>query len=155
MPIPATVVVDRDGVPDFAALDSVRARNLGRERSCALCGQKMRGVFAFIGGENTIANSMFIDGPMHHDCAMYAFVVCPYVSGSHREYREEPKKHEDWVTSEIESVIVSVKAARMGILIATDYAETPQGFWFVKNYQRERVIWEEELREGVESQEAV
>lgn len=141
MPIPATVVIGADGVPDFATLHVERAQNLARAECCALCGQKMRGPYAFVGGANTIALGVYVDGPMHEDCAAYSFTICPHVSGTHREYRTEAKQHEGMKTI----TSMAAVAKRMGMVLAHAYSEIA-GRWTVEKEAIIKVVWEEDLR---------
>lgn len=87
MPVPITVTWV-NGHPDFTAIDWPAAHRLAAQRDCALCGDKMLGSrFAFIGGPAATEARVFVDGPMHEDCARYAIVVCPFVAGRKDEYR--------------------------------------------------------------------
>lgn len=115
LPVPANVIIDK-GIPDFAVIDHIKARELAHQRRCALCGEKIRGLVAFVGGEKSMASGFFTDGPMHKECARFAFTACPFVSGDHRHYRD-PKKHAGtWIkTSNV------TLATDMGILLAMDF----------------------------------
>ncbi len=87
MPVPMNVVWDRNGTPDFASLNHELSVALGKARQCGMCGKRMRGEAAFIGGPHSLEAGLFRDGPMHPECARYAMQVCPFVSGTHRQYR--------------------------------------------------------------------
>lgn len=89
-PIPANTMIV-DGVPDFAAIDARIAIRLSHDGRCSLCGQRIRGEIAFIASERVMGGSprVFRDGPMHEECARYAFVSCPFVSGEHTKYRPD------------------------------------------------------------------
>ena len=114
MPIPANVRIRPDGTPDFADIDVAESIRLGEARLCALCGERMGWIVAFVGGEMAIANGGFNDGPMHRSCARYAFSACPHVSGSHRHYRGGDDNPEGALSSAV--------ARRMGILLTDEYA---------------------------------
>lgn len=112
MPVPVTVKIRPDGVPDFTAIDWKLARRLAYSRCCGLCGGAIRGPVAFIGGPVSIANRRFADGPMHAECAEYAAEVCPFVSGDHRRYRDG---------------LPEGRPERMGILYAQDFVVQRDG----------------------------
>lgn len=89
MPIPVTVRVRKDGVPDFTDINWQKSQRLGLARACALCGRAMskKEKVAFIGGTISVKNKLFQDGPMHQSCATYALQECPYLIGKKKSYR--------------------------------------------------------------------
>ncbi len=78
-PIPHTVKWI-DGKPDFRVIDPEKWHKAVRLRCCSLCGQSLGARMAFVGGEKSIANRLFVDPPMHRDCAIYALQVCPFLA---------------------------------------------------------------------------
>lgn len=121
MAVPANVMIDARGVPDFATIDEVMAARLIGIQHCALCAKRMRSPFAFIGGPQSIERSLFRDGPMHEECARYAMSVCPFVTGAHRQYRRlgvGVDRHPDW---QIVAHPVAPEPDRMGLVFARVY----------------------------------
>jgi hypothetical protein len=124
--VPANVMWDNDGVPDFATINEELSRLLMEARQCALCGKRMRREFAFLGGPQSIGHRHFRDGPMHEDCARYAMAVCPFVSGQRRAYRSLEVKRE-FEGHEHALIPTAPPPPLMGLLIAGDYEVLPGG----------------------------
>ena len=74
-----TVFVGDDGLPDFKVVHEANRLKCMREKLCAICGQPLENPMVFIGGERSIKSSVFLDGPMHEECALYSTKVCPYL----------------------------------------------------------------------------
>jgi len=79
-PIPHTVTFDENGTPDFRVIDPAKWAHAARFRCCGLCGEMLGGWLAFVGGDTSMRTRMFIDLPMHRDCAQYALAVCPFLA---------------------------------------------------------------------------
>lgn len=81
-PIPWIVLIDQAKRPHFTINDGARTIACGRKKLCGLCGEKLRGDIAFVGGSRCFLSIMgaFSDPPMHHACAAYAIAVCPYLA---------------------------------------------------------------------------
>lgn len=80
LPVPASVAYDADGKPDFRVIDLEMWPRLVLEQRCGICGRKMHGRFAFVGGPKSLESRYFSDAPMHHECASYALRVCPFLA---------------------------------------------------------------------------
>lgn len=87
-PVPAFVLVKEDGTVDFKVLDPARWADCVKRRRCAICGQKMRGLFAFVGGPLCAENHTYTDAPMHKECAEYAMRVCPFLAAPKYGYNK-------------------------------------------------------------------
>jgi hypothetical protein len=90
MAVPWVVMYKTDGTPDFATLDVERKVQAIAGRWCGLCGQvisKSEDVY-FSGGEGAAETGLYVDPGMHRTCAEYANEVCPFINGTHRQYRE-------------------------------------------------------------------
>ncbi len=79
-PIPAWALTDAHGRPDFNVLDMARWVRLAQFRFCGICGEALGRHLAFVGGPKSVANRVFKDLPMHHDCAAYALRACPFLA---------------------------------------------------------------------------
>jgi hypothetical protein len=80
LPIPAVQAINSDGTPDFTAVDAAAAWRLGEERRCGLCGEPIGYWVAFVGGPRAVQHRMFLDPPMHPDCAHAAMRLCPHMA---------------------------------------------------------------------------
>ena len=116
MPIPATVFVAENGVPDFRVTDHRKWHKIVMNRLCGICGEPLGKVVAFIGGEKSMESRFFFDMAMHEQCAEFSARVCPFIAlGKSYSMRDMPKG-----ATEIAS-IPDVKADRMGIMRCLDY----------------------------------
>ena len=70
-----------DGKPDFRVVDPEKSLKCIQEKLCAICGVKLGEFCYFIGGPLSKQNRLFVDPPMHEQCAVFASTVCPFVSG--------------------------------------------------------------------------
>lgn len=81
-PIPFIVLIDANKRPHFTINNGDRVMIAGRKKLCGLCGEKLRGDIALVGGPICFLSPMgaFSDPPMHAECARYAIRVCPYLA---------------------------------------------------------------------------
>jgi hypothetical protein len=119
LPVPFTVFW-KDGAPDFRIIDEQRKRQCLENRLCGICGQRINGPLAFIGGESSITHRLFIDPPMHSACARWAAQVCPYLSNGDARHRTElsPKLAGDVTSASLVSV---VRPKKMGLYLTDSY----------------------------------
>lgn len=81
-PIPYFARIRMDGTPDFKVTDESKRQLCAIERRCWVCGELLLHVpVAFIGGPHSIKYRLFVDGPMHKECAMDALDICPFMLG--------------------------------------------------------------------------
>lgn len=81
--LPVPVVVEWEGdVPRFAVNDSAQTLRVVRDGRCGLCGQLLKGNTWFVAGPVAAltGHGVYLDPPMHKDCAVYALKVCPYLA---------------------------------------------------------------------------
>jgi hypothetical protein len=81
-PITFVTLVDKDGVPDFRTVDQERLAKCIRNRLCGMCGERLGKHIHFVGGPLCVENGLFIDPPMHRECAVYALKTCPHLASS-------------------------------------------------------------------------
>ena len=83
-----TVWVGDNGVPDFRVVHEANRRRCMEEEWCSLCGQPLEKPLVFIGGPLCVEKRLFVDGPMHEDCALYAARTCPFLADP--AYQDRP-----------------------------------------------------------------
>ncbi len=86
-------VGEADGIPDFKVVHEENRRKCLKENLCHLCGQGLTRLMVLIGGPKSVENRMFMDGPMHEECAKYAAQVCPYLAMTEHGHSKAPPKH--------------------------------------------------------------
>ena len=81
-PIPANVLVDKNGKPHFTINDDEKRQVHLRKKRCPICdGALLRGRWS-VGGPASafMADGAYFDPPMHYECYRYAMQVCPYLA---------------------------------------------------------------------------
>lgn len=74
-----------NGKHDFRVLgDNVLHCAQGHRRG--ICGQRITGLFSFVGGFNCAEQHLYTDPWMHYECARYAVQVCPFLAAPKFEY---------------------------------------------------------------------
>ena len=81
----------------------------------------MGGYLAFVGGPLCEANRVFLDLPMHRDCAAYALQVCPYLALPKATHVDEPTGV-DGYAMHVSPDVATDKPARFWMGIAKGYA---------------------------------
>lgn len=117
--IPFSVLIKRNGKPDFKVTDHAQWQRCITEKLCGVCGQPMVGTMFFIGGENSLASGMFFDPAMHEECARYSFAVCPFLIGN-RDYAPTPTVAPEGVAA-LTVYPWNDRPKRMGFLICQDF----------------------------------
>jgi len=79
-PITFVTLMDSDGRPDFTVIDGQKIVRCIQDHLCGLCGTTLFQPIAFIGGPLAAEQNLFLDPPMHPDCAEYAMKVCPHIA---------------------------------------------------------------------------
>jgi hypothetical protein len=83
MPVPFVVLKDKEGKHHFKINDTVKTMQCMAAGLCAICGQRMSVNDRWmVGGiaSGFDKQGMYIDHPVHHECAEYALKVCPYLA---------------------------------------------------------------------------
>ena len=80
-PVPWIVQRDLTSRPFFVMNDHAKVAACGRRKLCGICGQKLERDVWLIGGPGAAFHEQgaYLDPPMHHACATYALLVCPYL----------------------------------------------------------------------------
>lgn len=93
-PIPYSAYIDSKGNPQFTVNDIPRGRLISRNDLCPLCGEPNTRGRWFVGGSLPAyhKDGLYIDAPMHNDCAHYALMVCPFIAVPSYAHRIEDAK---------------------------------------------------------------
>lgn len=86
-PVPAGVWRDRDGKPHFTINDEQVRQGQALEDRCPICGDVLLRGRWFVGGPRSGLGGVYIDLPMHAECAHYALRACPYLAAPHYSKR--------------------------------------------------------------------
>lgn len=118
-----TVWVGDDGVPDFKVVQENNRRLCMVESLCALCGQTLLSPMVFIGGAGSMESRVFVDGPMHEECASYAVKVCPYLMIETWQHTPRKSRVETGPGVKVfEYEEVPIGRPRMGVFYTTGYS---------------------------------
>ena len=80
LPVPFSAEQDEHGRAVFTALDPARKDQIIRHRLCGVCGRPLGYWFVFLGDEiSARPGGIYVDPPMHENCALAAIEVCPYI----------------------------------------------------------------------------
>lgn len=81
IPVPFFVTYRRDGSPDFKVINEKHRKKCATDHLCWICGERLDYWVVFIGGPRSAAARMYVDGPMHEECARDALALCPFLVG--------------------------------------------------------------------------
>lgn len=80
LPVPFSAERDASGRAVFTALDPERQEEIIRDRLCGVCGRELGYWMAFLGDQaSAVPGGIYVDPPMHEDCALAAMEVCPFI----------------------------------------------------------------------------
>lgn len=82
-PVPFIVLRDTTGRAHFTVNDEALRLRCFAEDLCGICGTKLFRGRWFIGGPLSAMdpNGVFVDPPMHAECARFSLQACPYLAG--------------------------------------------------------------------------
>lgn len=123
LPVPAISTVV-NGTPDFRVVDLDKWDHLANNRLCSLCGTVLRKLMWFIGGDGCMKLRMFFDLPVHEDCGLYAFKICPYLALTTSEYSKrsiEYLESDTKVLMNYREDISPTRPQQLGFAAATSY----------------------------------
>lgn len=158
-PVPAFALVRPDGTPDFRVTDVKAWERAARMRTCSLCAEPLGRHLAFVGGPLSHQNRLFLDLPMHRDCAEYALQVCPFLAAPRFAYAEADKVHVEGVHVQTSEVVSLQRPEVFWLGITTNYKLTrlPDGTIAAKAEPwTESVPWKDgqRLQEGSSATDA-
>ncbi len=83
-PVPYIVLNDKNNTPHFKVNDVRKVEQCITEKRCGICGTPLNDDMWMIGGPMSAfhPHGVYVDSPMHKDCAKYALQVCPYLAVS-------------------------------------------------------------------------
>jgi hypothetical protein len=81
-PIPVIVLRDRNGMPMFTMNNHIKVTACFGKKLCSICGKRLDVDAWIVGGSRAFLHEhgAFIDPPLHHECAVYALQVCPFLA---------------------------------------------------------------------------
>lgn len=126
LPIPFVQWIGPDGVPDFRANDIAKVHLVIENRLCGLCGKPLKldgRVFAFIGGPKCETARMFVDPPMHKECARFATKACPFLASTDYKYAEHPSRsqRDPRSTTVVHDMGSMQRPWKMGLFFTNDF----------------------------------
>jgi hypothetical protein len=118
-----TVFVDDDGLPDFKVVHERNRLHAMKNWLCNLCGQRLEPDMVFIGGPACEDSRLFIDGPMHEECARYAISVCPYLQGKVWDHSKVPSHLEGKPQYNLKTIDIAAtgRPKKMGVFYSSGY----------------------------------
>lgn len=131
-----TVYTAKDGSPDFKVVNEARRREALAKNLCHLCGKRLEQPIVFIGGPKAEKNRVFMDGPMHEECARYATKVCPYLALADSDHSKAPARVDADHRIIVSQAVDSGRPARMALYFTDRYEEirTPEGILVKAGY---------------------
>lgn len=120
-PVPYNVAVGIDGKPAFKVQDVLKVSRCIHERRCAMCGKRIAGKVAFVGGPLSIANRLFTDPGMHADCATYALQVCPMLAAPRWGYARHTPQIPGMVPNMVDEQVSTERPERYGLGLCDGY----------------------------------
>jgi hypothetical protein len=85
-----TVQREGFGEPDFRVVDPQKMTSCVRLNLCWICGQPLGRHHAFVLGPMCVVTRVTSEPGSHHDCALYALQVCPFLVHPTRRRNERP-----------------------------------------------------------------
>lgn len=81
-PVPFIVLRDNHGKPRFAINDHLLVGACLSKKLCSICGKRLDADIWFVGGSRAFLHNdgVFIDPPLHYECAEYSLRVCPFLA---------------------------------------------------------------------------
>ena len=98
-PVPWIVQRDLTGRPFFVMNAAEKTLACGRRGLCGICGKKLERDVWLIGGPGAAfhEHGVYLDPPMHRQCATYALQVCPYIGSRYTGRVDQALlKHGKW-----------------------------------------------------------
>jgi hypothetical protein len=136
LPIPF-VTGTRDGRVDFRITHAKNHELAQKFQLCGICGKHIAAPpYVFSVGPLCLAERLVFEPPMHEECALAAFTICPYLSRSDWQ-RKSPRDGDRLVVPEDE---LPAKPTRLGLARAPRYALTQNpanGMWYAVLPQEE------------------
>ena len=92
-----------------------------RHRRCGLCGVSMGRHVFFVGGPLCVENGIFLDPPMHRECAQFSLRICAHLNRTKGRYNEAPLPSETGTTFGVGAMASAEKAEWFALMHATAY----------------------------------
>ena len=85
--VPWFVDKDRDGKPEFRAMDPRKLVRALNEKRCWVCGDQLGRFITFVAGPMCGVNRTSGEPPAHYECALWSAMNCPWLSNPMAERR--------------------------------------------------------------------
>lgn len=119
---------DRTGKPMFTINDTPKMERCIRQKLCSICGKKLTEGYWCVGGSRAFLHEfgVFIDPPLHRECAEYALKVCPFLaarsfSKSIGDARLDPKQAPQGLQLIEADFTGPIRPERFGLGLTIDY----------------------------------
>jgi hypothetical protein len=139
LPVPYVQLLNADGTADFAAVHGDKALAAALARLCGLCGQDIGYWVAFISGERSVEQEVFLDPPMCVPCAEDALRLCPHMA--RERVLRRPNFNPDVITP---PGFVEDKPGRFGLYITRTFRVVsggPPGTYLFRPAPAKTVRW--------------
>lgn len=140
--IPFFATTRTDGTPDFKVINEKNRLRCANENLCWICGLPLEYWIIFIGGPKAIEQRLFVDGPMHPECAEISIKECPFLRGD-KDYAEviDLSKHEEGV--EVHERVSKVAPLRVAKYLTRGFdIVTARGReWFFRAKPAKKIEW--------------
>lgn len=79
-----------DGGLDFRGQHRARAEQAITQQLCQVCGERLRRPIVLLGTSENLGRLMFVEPPLHAECAVYTSHACPMVAGRMTHHPARP-----------------------------------------------------------------
>lgn len=90
LPISFVTWVDSEGTPDFTITDQAKRDHVLTNQLCGICGKPHEYWKWFVGGPKCEEEKLFIDPPMHEECARFSATACPFLNNPKVGFSKKP-----------------------------------------------------------------
>jgi hypothetical protein len=156
-PVPFFVTWRVDNIPDFKVVNEANRVRCAKENLCWICGERLDYWIFFIGGPHACAHGLFVDGPMHRECANDAMAICPFLIGTmdyatHFDMSKIP--HEVRFTGGETRAVSQIPPEKVGLLrtrgfdiLLVQHPRDPKAAtWFFKVKNVSEITWRDRVQ---------
>jgi len=148
IPIPFNATYRTDGTPDFKVVNEENRWRCANERLCWICGEPLEYWIVFVGGPRSCENRLFIDGPMHEECALDAVEICPFLAGR-MDYAKtfDLSKHDPAL--KLEERVSHPPPEKIGLYKTRGFeVKTARNSWFFFAGKAKQITWVDRKSQG-------
>lgn len=142
-PIPWFVDYDKDGKPEFRAMDPIKWARAVREKYCWVCGLRMGRYLAFVAGPMCGINRTSSEPPSHLECARWSAINCPFLANPEAIRRVDDKVTMDAEKNVAGGIPIMRNPGVAMVWVTKDYTTwtPPNGGRLLTMGEPERVEW--------------